>query len=287
MRDQASLARRFRDLHTSGKLLVLLNAWDVGSARVLELAGAQAIGTTSMGIAASLGYPDMQQIPRDEMLAVVRRIVDAVDVPVSADMEAGYGETTAQVVESILRALDVGVVGINLEDAAGAPTDPLLEVSAMVERVAAIREAADARGIPLVINARTDSFLRPLPEGHDPIATAIARGNAYRAAGADCVFVPGRMGEETIRRLVAGIDAPVNILANPVFTGADLPALPRLEQLGVARSSVGSGLMRAMLALTHRAAVELLDTGTYEVMRVELSDPGAVGAYDAAIGAGR
>lgn len=277
-------AKQFLDLHNADPLLILLNAWDVGSARVLERAGAQAIGTTSMGIAAALGYPDGQQIPRDEMLAVVARIVAAVQVPVSVDLESGYGESTEQVVESVLRALDCGVVGINLEDATGPSTAPLLEIDVMAERVAAIRTAAEARGIHLVINARTDTFLRPVADGADRVAIAIARGNAYREAGADCVFVPARIDEETIRKLVVGIDAPVNILANPVFSGPELPTLPRLQQLGVARASVGSGLMRATLGLTHRAAIELLTEGTYETMRSELLQPSAVAAYQAAIG---
>jgi 2-methylisocitrate lyase-like PEP mutase family enzyme len=277
-------AQRFLDLHAAEPILIMLNAWDVGSARVLEHAGAQAIGTTSMGISAALGYPDLQLIPRDEMLAVVARIVEAVQVPVSADLEAGYGDTTNQVVESALCALECGIVGINLEDATGPFSTPLLDVEIMVERVAAIRAAADAQGIHLVINARTDTFLRSNSEADDPIATAITRGNAYREAGADCIFVPARVDGAAIRRLVEGIDGPINILANPVFTGDELPTLPQLQELGVARASVGSGLMRATLGLTRRAAVELLTDGTYGTMRDELSQPGAIEAYEAAIG---
>lgn len=286
-RSQPALAAELLALHALPRgrdLLVLPNAWDVASARILAAAGARAIGTTSMGISASLGFPDVECLPLGVMLDCVGRIAHAVDVPVTADMEAGYGATTAEVVRSVGRAVDCGVVGINIEDGTGDPAAPVRDPSVLVDRIRAIREATAASGLHLVINARTDVFLS---ESRSPDATlrdGVARLRQYRAAGADCVFAPGRLDPETIRHLVAEVDAPLNVLANPALTGVGTPSIPRLRELGVARVSVGSGLMRSSLAFVARAAEELLGPGTYSAMESEVERPGSAESYQAAIG---
>jgi 2-methylisocitrate lyase-like PEP mutase family enzyme len=248
---QRARAIRFRDLHQGPGILVLPNAWDAASARIFEKAGFMAVATTSAGVAASLGFADGEHIPAAVMLEAVARIASAVLLPVSADMEAGYGDTVDKVVATAKAVLKAGGIGMNLEDAGG---DPALQV----EKVQAIRQAAAAAGIPLVINARTDVYLRQFGDPASRFDEAVRRANAYRKAGADCLFVPGVRDAATIGRLTAAIDGPVNILAVP---GA--PSVGELERLGVRRVSVGSGPMRATLALTARIARELLDAGTY------------------------
>jgi 2-methylisocitrate lyase-like PEP mutase family enzyme len=247
---QRARAIRFRDLHQGPGILVLVNAWDAASACIFEKAGCTAIATSSAGVAASLGFAD-EDIPVSVMLEAVARIASAVSLPVSADMEAGFGDTAAKVVETAKAVLQAGGIGMNLEDAAG---DPALHV----EKVQAVRHASDAAGIKLVINARTDVYLRQLGDPAGRFDEAVRRANAYRKAGADCLFVPGVRDAATIGRLTAAIDGPVNILAVP-----GVPPVPELQRLGVRRVSVGSGAMRATLALAARIARELLDVGTY------------------------
>ncbi len=281
MSEQTQNAKKFLSLHTADEILVLLNAWDVASARIFEAAGARAIGTTSMGIAATHGYADVQCIPLDTMLETVSRMAAAVRIPVSADMEAGYGETTEQVVASILRAVDCGIVGINLEDGTGS-TPPLLDPNVMAERIAAIRQATTELGLHLVINARTDVYLEDVGPPAERLAATIARGNTYREAGADCIFVPGGLDRDTIRELSREIDAPLNVVANPAISIPVVPAVSELQALGVSRVSVGSGLTRAALSFASRAAQEVLRDGTYNIMSEELANAGQ--SYETAIG---
>ena len=237
-------------------MLVLPNAWDAGSARIFVEAGFPALATTSAGIAFSLGYPDGERISRAEMLAAVARITARVTVPVTADMEAGFGRTPEAVAETARGVLKAGAVGMNLEDSE--EDDKLFDFDLSVARVRAAREAATAAGVPLVINARTDAF-HPgtLPQDRQ-FAEAVKRGNAYRAAGADCVFVPFVGDSATIERIVKEIDAPVNILGAP-----DAPNLQALEAMGVRRVTFGSAPMRATLGLVRRMAREWKDKGTY------------------------
>lgn len=285
--NQAQRAEHFRALHTAPEILVLLNAWDVASARILAGAGCAAVGTTSMGVAAVAGLPDEQEIELDAMLAAVSAIAGAIDVPLTADMEAGYGTTTEEVVAAMHGALDAGAVGVNIEDGTGDPSAPLAPPELLAERIAAIRAAVDARGVRLVINARTDVFLRSVGAPDERLARAIERGNRYRAAGADCVFVPGGLERETIRTLAVELDAPLNVVANPAISVPVVPPIPELQELGVARVSVGSGLLRSTLALTLRVAREALGAGTYERMAGELAGDDAPLAYELAIGRAR
>ena len=240
-------AERLRQLHFGPRILVLPNAWDVASARIFERAGFPAIATTSAGVAFSLGYPDGDRISRKEMVEAVARIARAVKVPVTADVEAGYGDA----VETARAVWAAGGVGMNLEDTEGAG---LVD---MVPRVRAIRAATPE----MVINARTDIFLNAIGEEGTRFERAVERLNAYRSAGADCLFAPGVRDRETIDRLVQAVRGPLNILAT-----AGSPPIAEMQAMGVARISVGSGPMRATLGLTERIARELREQGTYAAM---------------------
>jgi 2-methylisocitrate lyase-like PEP mutase family enzyme len=235
-----------RDLHRP--TLVLPNAWDVASARIFERAGFPAIGSTSAGIAFALGYADGQQISRGEMLEIVARIAKAVRVPVTADVEAGYDDP----VETARAVWVAGAVGMNLEDTAG--SDDLLDLPLAIR---AIRSAVPK----MVINARTDIFLNQIGPEATRFDRAVERLNAYRDAGADCLFAPGVRDSETIGRLAKAVRGPLNVLAS-----VGSPPIAEMKALGVARVSVGSGPMRATLGLVDRIARELHDQGTYAAM---------------------
>jgi 2-methylisocitrate lyase-like PEP mutase family enzyme len=259
--EQIKKAEAFRAMHRGPKVLLLPNAWDVASARTLETTGIQAIATSSAGVAFSLGYSDGQRISRAEMMDAVARIARAMRVPVSADVEAGYGDRPEDAAATARAVIEAGAVGMNLEDAKDDPEHPLIELPFQVERIAAVQETARAMGVPVVLNARTDIYLKQVgaPEGR--YDAALERLAAFRDAGADCVFAPGLGDPETIGRLVRDLECPLNILAGPGF-----PPVPELEKLGVARVSLGSGVMRATLGLLRRLAAELQSSGTYGAM---------------------
>ena len=260
MPTQLEKAIHFRQLHRGG-ILVLPNAWDVASARIFEDAGFPAIATTSAGIAYSLGYPDGQRISREEMIARIARIVRAVSVPVTADIEWGYGSTAEEMTRTTQEVIEAGAVGVNLEDASGRVDQPLLGLELAVEKIKAVRWAAASSHVPLVVNARTDIYLLAGGNPDADYQEAVRRLVAFRDAGADCVFAPGLKDAETIERLVKAVLCPLNILAGP-----ETPPIPELEKLGVARVSVGSGFMRATLGLLRRAAEELKSAGTYSTI---------------------
>jgi len=242
----------FRKLHQGPRILVLANASDAAAARIFEEAGFCALATSSAGVAFSLGYPDGQRIPPTEMLAVVARIVRAVSIPVSADVESGYGDALGTA-----KALaDIGAVGMNLEDFPGENLQSLVDLRTQVGLIEKVRGASD-----LVINARTDVFLMGIGDPATRFERTVERARAYRSAGADCIFIPGVSDAETIGRLTKAIDAPINILGT-----AGTPPIGELERLGVARVSVGSGPMRAAMGLMQRIAKELLEDGTYSAM---------------------
>jgi 2-methylisocitrate lyase-like PEP mutase family enzyme len=253
-RTQADRALAFHRLHRDG-VLVLPNAWDVASAVLVRDAGAPAIATTSAGASWSLGTPDGEQLGRHHTLDLVARITRLVDEPVTADIEAGYGDDAEQVAATAQAALDAGAVGVNIEDNRGAS---LRDQAEQAERIAAVRATAGAAGIPLFVNARTDTYLLQVDE---PFAETVRRAEAYLAAGADGLFVPGLADAAVIRRLAAEVDAPVNVMAGPGF-----PSVAQLADLGVRRVSVGMALAQAAYGLTRRAAVELLTEGTYEAL---------------------
>ena len=241
-------ADQLRTLHEGPEVLVLLNAWDVASARLVERAGFEAVATTSSAVAATYGYPDGQAMPVDDMFAVVARIAAGVELPVTADMEAGFGLAPAELAR---RLVDTGAVGLNYEDTDHeADRRSLVEPAMHAERVAALKAAA---GDALVVNARVDTYL----VGSKDFDDAVTRAAAYRAAGADSIFVPGVGDDETIGRLVEAIDAPLNVLAR-----AETPPIPRLQELGVRRLSVGGGALRAVLRRLQEIADELQGPGT-------------------------
>jgi 2-methylisocitrate lyase-like PEP mutase family enzyme len=254
--DQRAQARVLRALHAQPPL-VLPNAWDPGSAVAIEAAGAKAIATTSAGVSWAAGVADGGGLSRAAALDAVRRIVAAVSVPVTADIESGYGATPEEVGSTIAEVLAAGAVGINLEDSPGARGAPLLDPDAQAERLASARETARAAGIELCINARTDTYLAGAGPQSERLAATMARAERYAAAGADVLFVPGVVDPNTIRTLISG-PLPINVMAYP---GA--PAVAELAALGVARISVGPAVAQASYGLAAAAARELLGPGTY------------------------
>jgi len=264
MRDitlQQTKATIFRALHSGPEILLLPNAWDVASARILEEAGCTAIATTSAGIAFSHGYPDGQRIFPGEMLEQVHRIAKALRVPVTADVEAGYGNRPEDAARTARGVIEAGAVGMNLEDATGDAEKPLVELSLQLEKIHAVKEAASSLEVPLVLNARTDVYLLQVGHPDKRYDDAVRRLRAFREAGADCIFVPGVTDETTIARLLSDLGCPVNILAGP-----GSPTVPELRKLGVARVSLGSGPMRATMGLLRRIANELKSAGTYSAL---------------------
>ncbi|KAA1395902.1 isocitrate lyase/PEP mutase family protein [Aeromicrobium ginsengisoli] len=245
-------AATFLALHQPGAGFLLPNAWDGGSARILEQVGFSAIATTSAGIAFSLGRADAH-MEGAEMLDCIAVIVDAVECPVTADLESGYGDTAEDVADTITQAVAVGVVGCNLEDAI--QPGELIPIAAGRERVEAARSSAP-KGT-FVLNARTDTYMANHP---DAFAETIRRAEQYVAAGADCIFVPGVSDADEIRRLTAEIDAPVNVVAGLVEPVLDAATL---RELGVARISIGGTLTRAALTLVENAGREMLEHGTF------------------------
>lgn len=261
LENQIAKANRFRELHRGPKTLVLSNVWDVAGALVLEEAGVAAIATTSAGIAFALGYPDGEKISRQEMFAVVARIAARVNLPVTADAEAGYGDRPEDAAQTARAVIEAGAVGLNLEDGTDDPMHPLADLSRQLEKIAAIRETAYSAGVPLVLNARTDVYLLQVGKPESRLDETVMRLSAYKNAGADCLFAPGVRDLEHISRLVSELQYPVNILAGP-----GSPSISALQKTGVARVSLGSSPMRATLGLMRRIAQELQNTGTYKTL---------------------
>lgn len=257
---QAQKAEQFRKMHHGPRMLVLANAWDVVSARLLEECGHPAIATSSAAVAFSRGYPDGQRISRDEMLDVVGRIARAVRVPVTADLEAGYGTTPKDMSDTTKAAIEAGAIGMNLEDA-GDDESSLVDLPLQVKKIRAIRETAKSLGVPFVLNARTDIYLVPIGPEATRFDRTVERLRAYRDAGADCLFAPGLHDKETISKLVKAVAAPVNILITP-----QCPSLNELEQVGVARVSAGSTVMRAALRVVQRIGKEMLESRSTETL---------------------
>lgn len=249
--------RLFRSFHETG-VLVLPNAWDPMSAVMMADAGARAIATTSGGVAWALGHPDGQHVTRAQMMDAVGRIVSAVDVPVTADVEAGYGPTTDDVAATVEATVDAGAVGINLEDSKAAG-GPLFTADEQGTRIEAARKAASGRGMAdLVINARTDVFLFQVGDPAGRLDDVRARADRYAEAGADCLFVPGLLDLAVLETLVDASPLPVNVMAMP---GG--PSVSELAAVGVRRVSVGTALAQTAYSAAQRATRELLESGTY------------------------
>ncbi|MYW69428.1 isocitrate lyase/phosphoenolpyruvate mutase family protein [Streptomyces sp. SID8379] len=251
---QQGKARAFRSLHTAARPLALANAWDVASARIVEAAGASAVATTSAGVAWSLGRPDGDALTRAEAVAAIARIAAAVTVPVTADIEAGYGDDEAGVAQTVREVLAAGAVGVNIEDGTRPP-------AALAARLATARATAAHEGVDLFLNARVDTYLFGLGPDHDRLEDTLERARVYVDAGADGVFVPGVGDLATIEELAAGIPVPLNVMAGP-----GVPSVAELGAVGVARVSLGSGVAQAAYATARRAAGELLASGGYDAL---------------------
>ena len=258
---QSTKAELLRSLHRGPKILVLPNAWDVASARTFEEAGAEAIATTSAGVAFTLGYPDGERIPREQMLAVVARIAANVKLPVTADVESGYGNHPEDAAQTAVGVIQAGAVGLNLEDSIHENERALVELPLQVEKIRAVKEAASKLGVSLVLNARTDVYLAQIGAPETRYDETVGRLSAYRDAGADCLFAPGIRDGETIARLVKDLRHPLNVLVGP----GSLP-IPELQKLGIARASLGSSAMRATLGVAKKIAVEVLSSGSYATL---------------------
>lgn len=264
---QVRQAEIFAGLHRKGDPLLLANAWDVGSAVVIAGRGAKAIATTSAGMAWSLGTPDGADLGAARVAAVVESIAAAVRVPVSADIEAGYGrdpETVAATVTAVVRA---GAVGVNLEDRSGDEDAPLFGPDEQADRLAAARAAAHRLGIPLWINARTDVFLAGAGPAEGRVRAVLERSEAYATAGADSLFVPGLVDPDAVAELAGG-PLPVAVMAGP---GA--PGVAELAAAGAVRISLGSAVAQAAYAIAARAATELGTHGTYDAAAGGLAYP--------------
>ncbi len=254
---QHAKAVTLRSLHEDG-ILVLPNAWDAGSAAMIAAAGAQVIATTSAGVSWSLGRQDGQNLSRPEAVGAVARIAAAVDLPVTADIEGGYGSDPGAVAATVAAMIGAGAVGINLEDS-GAPGGGLFDAEAQAARIRAARAAAAGAGLPeLVINARTDVFLFGIGEPDGRLGDVLARAAAYAEAGADSLFVPGLLDLGTLAILTAKVSLPVNVMAGP---GA--PDVATLRAAGVRRVSLGQAITQAAYTLARQAAAEVLTAGTY------------------------
>jgi 2-methylisocitrate lyase-like PEP mutase family enzyme len=254
-------AQIFAALHAGPELFILPNAWDAGSARVIEKAGAKAIATSSAAVGWAHGYPDGQALPFEILLASLREIIRVVEIPVSADIEAAYAQTAQAAGETVKRIEDAGAVGINIEDGKDAPD----LLCAKIERIKQVSS--------VWVNARTDVYLHKLAEGEAAYAESVRRAKAYRDAGADSIFVPMAVEEKTVARLVEAISAPLNLLAWP-----GLPPAATLQKLGVRRLSAGSGVAKASLNRTYALAQAFLAEGRSEPLTEPLLMPGGLNA---------
>ena len=257
---QVEKAEQFRALHRRPQPLLLPNAWDVPSARLFEEAGFPAVATSSAGLMVSLGYPDGEVMPRRELVRTVARIASRLAIPLSADIVAGYGRTPRDCAATAKMILRAGAIGINLEDghhSAGS----LAPAPGQVKKLKAIRAAASATGVPLVINARTDALRYAPGDPETKLREAIDRLIAYRDAGADCVYPMGLSDAASIQTVVDALDFPVNVMVRP-----GLPPVAELERIGVKRISFGPSASYAALGLLRRASEEIREYGTYSTL---------------------
>jgi 2-methylisocitrate lyase-like PEP mutase family enzyme len=268
--EQKRLAEAFRKMHQAPPLLLLPNAWDAMSARIFEAAGFGAIATTSGGVAWALGFPDGEHAPWSEVVAATERIVRAVHVPVTADIEGGYGETPEQVATSVTEIIRTGVVGINLEDGTPRADMPMRSMEDSVARIRAVRDAAQVEGVPIVINARVDLYLKNVGTNETRFAETVRRGKAYMAAGADCLFPFGLADLKIIADLVKALNVPINVVGR-----AGMPSVAELERLGVTRVSTASGPSLVVMSTVRQIADELRTKGEFDVLKSTIKRPDA------------
>jgi 2-methylisocitrate lyase-like PEP mutase family enzyme len=267
-KEQAKKAEAFRALHFRDAPLVLPNIWDAGSAVMAADASFPAMATTSAGVAWALGYGDGEKLHRDQMLEAVARIASRVALPVTADMEAGYGAGPDEIAETVAMTLEAGAIGINLEDGIDHAAGTVLEIPAALARIAAARGVAQETGIPLVINARTDVYFGGQRTDGEKFSEAVARANAYLDAGADCAFVIAASAPEVIENLVHEIHGPLNIIA-----GSPMLDINVLADLGVKRISLAGGMARSVLSGFRDALAEIRDHGTTGFLEGGMAHP--------------
>lgn len=258
--DTIEKSERFAALHVAGEAFVIPNPWDAGTARMLAGAGFQALATTSAGFAFTDGLRD-GHVERDPALDHSRKIAHAVDVPVSADLENGFADTPEAVAETYRLATETGLVGASIEDFSGSDEDPIYDASLATERVAAAVAAVRTAPFPFTLTARCENFLHGRPDLDD----TLARLNAYAEAGADVLYAPGLRDLETVRAVCAGVTKPVNVL---VFGGLARHSIAEFSDAGVARLSLGSILVRHVMAHLAAAADEVRSAGTFEFASV-------------------
>jgi 2-methylisocitrate lyase-like PEP mutase family enzyme len=263
----AAKAEAFRRLHRAPPLLLMANAWDAVTARLFEAEGYAAVATTSGGVSWALGYADGEKAPWDEVVGQTARIARAVQVPVTADIEGGFGATPEAVARSIADIVGAGAVGVNLEDGMPGPA-PIRPLDDAVARIRAAREAARAAGVPIVINARTDLYLKQIGDEASRFDEAVARGRAYLAAGADCFYPITLRDSATIGRLAQALNGPININVRAGF-----PSVAELEALGVARVTTATQLTLVALAETRRVAREIKASGRFDTIDPQLGHP--------------
>jgi len=274
---QIQKARALRKMHDRSDILVLPNAWDAVTARLFARLGFAAIATTRGGVAWSLGYPDGEQAPLREVVTASGRIARAVDLPVTVDMEAGYGTTPEAVADAVRAVIAAGAVGINLEDGLHASAT-LRALGAAVERLRAAVDAAAVAGVPIVINARTDTYLLKYGASDgERFEETVRRAKAYLAAGADCIYPIGLGDAATIAALVKTLDAPINVAPRP-----GVPAVAELARLGVARVSTATRFATLALSAVERAARELRASGRFECLDAALTYPDVQRLFDEA-----
>jgi len=270
MTSQQQKAQEFHNLHTNDGCFLMPNAWDSGSAKMLVATGFKTIGTTSAGVAFSLGRPDNifcsagARVDRESMISEVHAIASSVSVPVNADLEGGFGDSPEIVAKTIQLAIDAGAVGGNIEDYTGIEESPLYETSLAVERIQAARETIDASGMPFVLVGRTDRLNINQPDG---FSEAVLRANLYREAGADCLFAPGASDLATVSELVKEINGPINVVMG--LSGSEL-SVTQLKETGVRRISIGGSLARAVYYQIQKAAEEMFKEGTFSFAQNQL-----------------
>ena len=259
--------QRFRDLHTGNSVFIMPNAWDAGSAYLLQEAGFTAIGTTSAGIAYSLAVPDYESaLGRESALRETEMITHAVNIPVSADAENGYGHEPQAVADCIKLFAQAGCVGASIEDYTGDKNNPLYDLGLAEDRIRAARAAADEVGFPFTLTARAECYMI---DHEDPLRESITRANLYRRAGADCLYVPAVRDLRTIETLVREIDGPLNVVMG--LTGKGF-SVDELEQAGVRRISIGGSLARTTLGVVRRAAKEMMERGSFSFSDEQIPD---------------
>ncbi|MBG9811188.1 dihydrouridine synthase [Bacillus endophyticus] len=253
--------QKFKELHQQSSTFVLPNAWDAMSARTYQEEGFQAVGTTSAGISISLGYPDGENLPFEMMLSALKIIVNSVSLPVSADIEGGYGIIGEELTEKIKQIILTGVVAINIEDGTGDPHHPITDLSLQLEKIAIIREISQSMDMPLFINARTDLYWLNIGNLNERLKSTINRTRAYQEAGADCVFIPGLRCIDSIRTLRQEISCPINLLAE-----SGSPSLEELSNIGIERVSCGSAPFRATVTLLKKISRHIMKDSNLEYM---------------------